>query len=175
MRHRRAVLPGALIRDVKFLTTLSDRRDRVFGEQLREGLRELFGPHPSARDAEARAFLRSVWRRARPSLALGAAAPPTRHSQNLARALRQAGQAYFEFITTPGVEPTNNLRTGIRFVVIDRRISKARAAKTAGAGANALDVSPPAPARPIGFEYLSAAVTALFERTPRRRPYTHGD
>ena len=32
-----------LIRDVKFLTTLPDARDRMYGTRLREALRELFG------------------------------------------------------------------------------------------------------------------------------------
>ena len=32
-----------LIRDVKFLTTLPDARDREYGTRLREALRELFG------------------------------------------------------------------------------------------------------------------------------------
>jgi hypothetical protein len=31
-----------LIRDVKFLTTLPDARDRAYGERLREALRRLF-------------------------------------------------------------------------------------------------------------------------------------
>ena len=31
-----------LIRDVKFLTTLPDARDRAYGERLREALRQLF-------------------------------------------------------------------------------------------------------------------------------------
>jgi len=38
-RQRRAVLPGALIRDVKFLTRCRPP-GAVFGEQLREGLRD---------------------------------------------------------------------------------------------------------------------------------------
>ncbi len=39
--------------------------------------------------------------------------------------IRTPGQAYFEFITTPNVEPTNNLaEQAIRFVVIDRRITQ---------------------------------------------------
>ena len=32
-----------LIRDVKYLTTLPDARDRAYGEGLREALRGLFG------------------------------------------------------------------------------------------------------------------------------------
>jgi hypothetical protein len=38
---------------------------------------------------------------------------------------RKHGAAYFRFITTPGVEPTNNLaEQAMRFVVIDRRITQ---------------------------------------------------
>src|SRR5207302_11235478 len=51
--------------------------------------------------------------------------PATRHSQNLAQRFRDHGEAYFTFITTPGVEPTNNLaEQAIRFVVIDRHITQ---------------------------------------------------
>ena len=39
--------------------------------------------------------------------------------------LEKHGTSYFEFITTPGVEPTNNLaEQAIRFVVIDRLITQ---------------------------------------------------
>ena len=37
----------------------------------------------------------------------------------------QHGESYFRFITTPGIEPTNNLaEQAIRFVAIDRRITQ---------------------------------------------------
>ena len=48
-----------------------------------------------------------------------------RQAQNLANSFRTHGEAYFRFITTPGVEPTNNLaEQAIRFVVIDRYITQ---------------------------------------------------
>src|SRR5262249_55222000 len=57
--------------------------------------------------------------------------PPTRHSQNLAKRFAEHGQAYFEFVTTPGVEPTNNLaEQAIRFVVIDRHITQGTRGET---------------------------------------------
>ena len=35
------------------------------------------------------------------------------------------GSAYFEFITTPGIDPTNNVaEQAIRFVVIDRHVTQ---------------------------------------------------
>src|SRR5207244_13575150 len=49
----------------------------------------------------------------------------TRHGENLAKRFREHGAAYFTFVTTPGVEPTNNLaEQAIRFVVIDRHITQ---------------------------------------------------
>jgi len=51
--------------------------------------------------------------------------PETKPAQNLAQRFRKHGNAYFQFITTPGIEPTNNLaEQAIRFVVIDRRITQ---------------------------------------------------
>lgn len=44
---------------------------------------------------------------------------------NMAERFRKHGEAYFTFLTTPGVEPTNNLaEQAIRFVVIDRKITQ---------------------------------------------------
>jgi len=44
---------------------------------------------------------------------------------DLAKRFREHGSAYFTFVTTPGVEPTNNLaEQAIRFVVIDRHITQ---------------------------------------------------
>jgi len=52
-------------------------------------------------------------------------APRRREAQNLAKRFRLHGDAYFRFITTPGVEPTNNLaEQAMRFVVIDRRVTQ---------------------------------------------------
>ncbi len=43
----------------------------------------------------------------------------------MAKRFRKHGDAYFTFVTTPGVEPTNNLaEQAIRFVVIDRHITQ---------------------------------------------------
>ena len=48
--------------------------------------------------------------------------PPAKQARNMAKRFLERGEAYFEFITTPNVEPTNNIaEQAIRFVVIDRR------------------------------------------------------
>jgi hypothetical protein len=51
--------------------------------------------------------------------------PEKCHVLPIAKRFRENGEAYFRFITTPGIEPTNNLaEQAIRFVVIDRRITQ---------------------------------------------------
>ncbi len=51
--------------------------------------------------------------------------PETKQARNMAKRFRENGESYFRFITTPGVDPTNNLaEQAIRFVVIDRRITQ---------------------------------------------------
>ena len=53
------------------------------------------------------------------------AVPATKSSRNLALRLEKHGESYFRFITTPGVEPTNNVaEQAIRFVVLDRLVTQ---------------------------------------------------
>ena len=121
-----------LIRDVKYLTTLPDRRDRAYGERLREALRALFAVIHRQEELSPRTFQAQLVA-ARDAVLRQAldAVPLTRHSQNLAHRFREHGQAYFEFVTTPGVEPTNNLaEQAIRFVVIDRHITQGTRGET---------------------------------------------
>ncbi len=115
-----------LIRDIKFLTTLPDARDRQYGERLRLAVKELFAIFHQRQECSA-----TVWRlrleaaRERMVHAGLGQVPPTRHSQNMAKRFRDHGASYFTFITTPEVEPTNNLaEQAIRFVVIDRHITQ---------------------------------------------------
>jgi transposase len=115
-----------LIRDVKFLTTLPDSRDQRYGERLREALRRLFAVIHQRGQLGAYTFARQL-RQARDAVLEEALrdVPATPHSQNLAKRFAQHGQAYFEFVTTPEVEPTNNLAEQvIRFVVLDRQVTQ---------------------------------------------------
>ena len=121
-----------LIRDVKFLTTLPDKKQKAYGERVREALRELFAViHRRDKLSEA-GFARKL-EAARTEVIRVATTriPQGKHAQNLAKRFRQHGEAYFQFITTPGIEPTNNLaEQAIRFVVIDRRITQGTRSET---------------------------------------------
>jgi transposase len=158
-----------LIRDVKFLTTLPDPRERAYGERLREALRALFGVIHRQDELPDRTF-RAQLRAARDAVLRVATAdvPPTRHSQNMARRFEHHGQAYFEFVTTPGVEPTNNLaEQAIRFVVIDRHITQGTHGETGRRWCERIwtvMATCSQQGRSV-FEYLSAAVAAAFQQT----------
>jgi transposase len=121
-----------LIRDVKFLTTLPDAREQRYGTRPREALRALFGVihrreqlAPEQFQSRLEAARAEVLRRARSDV------PATNRGRNLAKRFEAHGASYFRLITTPGVEPTNDLaEQAIRFVVIDRRITQGTRSET---------------------------------------------
>jgi transposase len=115
-----------LIRDVKFLTKLPDQPTQAYGERLRLALKEMFAVihrretlSQAELDRELQAARQRVLRAGLNDV------PATNHAQNLADRFRKHGEAYFTFMTTPGIDPTNNTaEQAIRFVVIDRRITQ---------------------------------------------------
>ena len=158
-----------LIRDVKFLTTLPSARDRAYGERLREALRELFKvihrrEHFAAKQFQSQLDLArfKVLSCARIDV------PATRRSRNMAARFEKHGASYFRFITTPGVEPTNNLaEQAIRFVVIDRLITQGTRSERGNRWCERIwtvIATCTQQGRSV-FEYLDAAVGAWFADT----------
>jgi transposase len=121
-----------LIRDVKFLTTLPDAATKAYGERLRCALKALFGVIHRRDDLSAVAFERQL--QAARDMVLNAGmtdVPTTRHAENMAKRFRKHGAAFFTFVTTPDVDPTNNrAEQAIRFVVIDRHITQGTRSET---------------------------------------------
>jgi|APFre7841882630_1041343.scaffolds.fasta_scaffold28494_1 transposase len=115
-----------LIRDVRFLVEHPNSKNRAYGKRVLQSLRDLFGLIHRRQSMSQAKFLGEledqgyeVWTQATDRV------PQTSEAQNLAKRFRQHGREYLRFITTPGVEPTNNLaEQAIRFVVIDRRITQ---------------------------------------------------
>ncbi len=57
--------------------------------------------------------------------------PQDNKARNLARRFNDYGESYLKFLTTPGLDPTNNLaEQAIRFVVIDRKVTQGSKSKT---------------------------------------------
>jgi transposase len=115
-----------LIRDVKFLLTLPAREDQAYGQRVRDALRELFAVIHRREKLSAASFQKALEVARDQVLSVATTrVPKGNHAQNLAKRFRDNGEAYFRFITTPGVDPTNNLaEQAIRFVVIDRHITQ---------------------------------------------------
>jgi transposase len=114
-----------LIRDTKFLTTLPDAVTANYGRRVLEGLRRLFHLIHRREAMEEGRFQRGLERARDELIQVGRRAPQRIEAMNLAERFRRHGRAYFQFITTPGIEPTNNLaEQAIRFVVIDRLVTQ---------------------------------------------------
>lgn len=115
-----------LIREVKFLSGHPDAATAAYGGRFLAALKELFGVIHRREEMTARGFARRL--RAAKRAVLKSATrrvPDSPDAKRLAKRMREHGEAYFTFVTTPGVEPTNNLaEQAIRFVVIDRRITQ---------------------------------------------------
>lgn len=158
-----------LIRDVKFLTTLPDARDQAYGERLRVALRELFAVIHRRDRLSAEAFQSQLETARSTVLWCGTHdVPATTASRNLANRLEAHGASYFRFITTPGVEPTNNLaEQAIRFVVIDRQVTQGTRSEAGDRWCERIwtVIATCAQQGRSVFDYLEAAVTAYFQRT----------
>ncbi len=124
-----------LIRDIKFLTNLPDEQTRAYGKKLLLAVKQMF---KCIHDAEqmSPADFQSAMTKARTRIQLIAInEAPSRindngkeelnEAQNMANRFRRHGESYFRFITTPGMDPTNNVaEQAIRFIVIDRLVTQ---------------------------------------------------
>jgi transposase len=124
-----------LIRDIRFLTTLPDEQTKAYGKRLLDEIRNMFkviherdnmvqedftNALGKAKERIITAALQNV-----PSQLNKDGKEEKREAKNMANRFRKHGKAYFEFITTPGIGPTNNVaEQAIRFVVIDRLITQ---------------------------------------------------
>src|SRR3984957_1473437 len=158
-----------LIRDVKYLTTLPDPRDRAYGERLREALRSLFAVIHRREKLSAEVFQGELEAARAEVLRCGTQeVPETKHGRNLAKRFETHGESYFRFVTTPGLEPTNNLaEQAIRFVVIDRLITQGTRSEAGNRWCERIwtVIATCVQQDRSVFSYLEGAVGAWFEGT----------
>ena len=158
-----------LIREVKFLIGLPDRLTRVYGERVLEALRQLFRVIHRRETMTPTGFRRALEKARGEVIAAATWAPRRTQPQNLAKRFRLHGDAYFRFITTPGVEPTNNLaEQAIRFVVIDRRITQGTRSPRGRQWCERIwtAIATCTQQGRSVFEYLHEAITAHFQGQP---------
>ena len=124
-----------LIRDIKFLTLLPDEQTQTYGKKLLSAVKRMF---KYIHDAEqmSQADFQAAMEKAKTQIQrIATHEVPSRinedgkeelnEAQNMANRFRLHGEAYFRFITTPGIDPTNNVaEQAIRFIVIDRYVTQ---------------------------------------------------
>jgi transposase len=115
-----------LIRDIKFLATHPDSRTQAYGQRVLTAVRALFTVIHRREKMSPQQFQAAL---ENAGDALWAEAvyrvPSTKEARNLANRFETHGHSYIRFISTPGIEPTNNLaEQAIRFVVLDRHVTQ---------------------------------------------------
>ena len=115
-----------LLRDIRFLTEHPDARNRAYGNRLLRAMRELFHVIHDRKKYSAKRFAIAL-QDAGDELEAQALwpVPRTSEAQNIKARFEKHGKSYLRFITTPSIEPTNNLvEQSLRFVVIDRLVTQ---------------------------------------------------
>jgi transposase len=159
-----------LLRDVRFLVEHPEPRNRAYGARLLSALRELFGVIHRRDKLSARRFAIDLQNAADELLAQAVwRVPATREAENLAQRFHEHGESYVRFLTTPDIEPTNNLaEQAIRFVVIDRLVTQGSRSE---AGRRWLEriwsmMATCAQRGRSAFEFLANSVQAFFHDQP---------
>jgi transposase len=159
-----------LIRDLRYLTTLRSPSTVAYGERLLEGMRQLFNLFHSRHALTEHGFVNALNHKREEIMALALDdVPTTQEAQNLAKRFRLHGEAYFRFITTPGVDPTNNLaEQAIRLVVIDRVVTQGTRSERGRTWCERIwtVMATCAQQGRSAFDYLCAAVRANFTNQP---------
>jgi transposase len=159
------------IRDVKFLVDHPRKENREHGQRLLGQLRELFRIIHSRDDYPTEVGFRRALGRVRNHLVCDAImqSPGTREADNLGNRFVDHFDSFFTFITTPGVEPTNNLaERAIRFVAIHRRLTQGTRSEAGRTWCERIWTAI-ATCEQQGrsfFEYLFQAVKNFFESKP---------
>jgi transposase len=160
-----------LIRDVKFLVGHPNVKNRTYGRRVLNTLRHLFRTiHDRGRYASEETFRKALSKRAEALwIESTTRVPYTREAEALAKRFHDHGIEYIQFVTTPGIEPTNNLaEQAIRFVVIDRKITQGSRSE---AGRRWLEriwttMATCAPQGKSVFHFIDKTVRAFFQGTP---------
>jgi transposase len=159
-----------LIRDIKFLTTHPDLRNQAYGARLLAAARALFAVIHRRDLLSPRRFAAELIDAGR---VFGDTAitrvPRTKEAQNLATRFRKHGDSYLRFLTTPDVEPTNNLaEQALRFVVLDRIVTQGSRGETGQRWLERIwtTVATCVQQGRRVFEFLQESITAHFNDQP---------
>lgn len=124
-----------LIREIKYITSLPDKETKAYGQKLLLSVKELFKIIHEKSNLSEIEFIAQLTQAKNQIIKIATIEAPVyindegkvvrSEVKNMVKRFVDNGKAYFEFITSPGVEPTNNTaEQAIRFVVIDRHVTQ---------------------------------------------------
>jgi len=124
-----------LIRDMKYLTTLADQQTKRYGEGLLEKIKNMFKIIHDKENMSFDDFTDKLINAKKQIIEFAIEEVPSeknakgkelkKAAHNMAKRFTKNGNAYFEFITNPQIDPTNNIaEQAIRFIVIDRIVTQ---------------------------------------------------
>jgi len=124
-----------LIRDVKYLAALPDTATNEYGKGLLGMIKHMFKIIHDNQEQPFDGFTGRLTRVREQIIEFAINKVPSeigedgkekkKEAYNMAKRFKDNGKAYFEFITSPGIDPTNNIaEQAIRFVVIDRIVTQ---------------------------------------------------
>ena len=168
-----------LIRDLRFLVGLPDAETREYGRKLLDAVKEMFRVIHDRDNMSKCAFKAALEESRRTIIRIGCRDAPSRlgkdgkeekrEAQNMAERFRKHGDAYFQFITTPAIGPTNNAaERALRFIVMDRHVTQGtRSAQGRQANERLRRVIGACLLQgPSAFEFILTAVKAYFHGAP---------
>lgn len=168
-----------LIRDVKFLCEFPDPKVQRYGLGLLEGLKKLFRTLHSKDKLGTRAFeaelagaQEQIWEAALEPETFPrrfGGSKPHRLIGNMVRRFIQHGDAYFQFITSPLIDPTNNVaERAIRFVVMDRHVTQGTRSWRGRQFCERLwtVMATCSVQQRSSFQWICHAITASFQKSP---------
>jgi len=155
-----------LIRDVKFLAESADKVTRNWALKILDLFRKLFSVIHRKEELTERYFQRMLFKWRDELIKKFKAAPNRAGAQNLRARFKVNPKKFFTFVTTPGVQPTNNMtEQAIRYLVIDRRITQGTRGKKGRDWCERIWTTIStceSQGRPV-FQFLCDAVTAYFK------------
>ena len=114
-----------LIRDLKFFAEQNDKVTRNWAQRMLQGFEELFRLIHRREELTERYFQNKLEKLRDKLIRQFKSAPDRPGVRDLRRRFKLHAKEFFTFVTTPGIEPTNNFtEQAIRYIVIDRKVTQ---------------------------------------------------
>jgi transposase len=155
-----------LLRDLKFLAQSKDKVTRNWANRMLDGFREVFSLIHRREQLSEASFQRRLEKLRDRLIRQFKTAPGRAGIDNLRRRFKCHAKNFFTFVTTPGIEPTNNLtEQAIRYIVIDRKVTQGTRGKPGMRWSERIwtVLSTCRLQRRSAFQYLCQAVSAHFK------------